>query len=81
MTLREAMEVRNSCRLHLPGARTPGRGSPVILLLSTFDTDLMSARAAQDVVPYRYANSACLLVAGEIAAGPPARPGRERGVA
>jgi len=53
----------------------------VILLLSTFDTDLMSARAAQDVVPYRCANPARLFVAGENAAGPLARAGRERGVA
>ena len=53
----------------------------MILLLSTFDTVLISARAAQDVVPYRYANPARLLVVGEIAAGPPARAGRERGVA
>ena len=34
----------------------------MILLLSTSDTDLMSARSAHGVVPYRYANPSRLLV-------------------
>jgi hypothetical protein len=56
------MEVRNSCRLHLPGARTPGRSTPVIPLLPRFDTDLLSARANQDALTCRYGGPARRLV-------------------
>ncbi|MFE0054615.1 cobaltochelatase subunit CobN [Streptomyces sp. NPDC059003] len=40
------------------GDRTPDASSPRILLLSTSDTDLLSARAATGPVTYRFANPA-----------------------
>ncbi len=51
------------------GARNPPRkASPVILLLSTSDTDLLSARASQeagDGVSYRWANPPSRLLVSE----------------
>jgi hypothetical protein len=55
MTLRESMEVRNSCRLHPARGEDPRKRFAVIRLLSRLDTHLKSARAAQDVVPNRHA--------------------------
>jgi len=51
------------------GARNPRKASPVILLLSTSDTDLLSARASQeagDGVSYRWANPSRLLVSEDL---------------
>lgn len=45
------------------GVDTPRKGRAVILLLSTSDTDLLSARAATGPVPFRLANPARLDVA------------------
>ena len=45
------MEVRNSCRLHLPGARIPGRSALVILFWSTSEADLLSTSESPDVTP------------------------------
>jgi cobaltochelatase CobN len=40
----------------------PRKKFAVILLLSSSDSEVLSARASYDVVPYRYANPARLLV-------------------
>jgi hypothetical protein len=60
MTLRESMEVRNSCRLHPARGEDPRKRFAVIRLLSRPDTHLESARAAQDDVPNYYAAASTL---------------------